>query len=155
MNRIFLCENEKNIRSVYCDDERVYTKAEVLSTPELFQNTEYIFSTWGMPQFTEEEIKRYLPSLKAVFYGAGSVQAFARPFLNCGVKVFSAWAANAVPVAEYTVAQILLAKPGVRSDSCNITLVPVSFPAIATGTQANPPLQKINAGFSRWITLIA
>ena len=109
MNRIYLCENEKNIRNVYGDNERVYTKAEVFSDPELFKNTEYVFSTWGIPQFTEEEIKRYLPSLKAVFYGAGSVQAFARPFLNCGVKVFSAWAANAVPVAEYTVAQIVLA----------------------------------------------
>ncbi len=117
MNRIFLCENEKNIRNVYCDDERVYTKAEVLSAPELFKNTAYVFSTWGMPKFTEEEIKRYLPSLKAVFYGAGSVQAFARPFLNCGVKVFSAWAANAVPVAEYTVAQIVLANKGFFSSS--------------------------------------
>lgn len=112
MNRIYLCENEKKIRKVYGDKERVYTKAEVLSAPELFQNTEYVFSTWGMPVFAEDEIKRCLPRLKAVFYGAGSVQAFARPFLNCGVKVFSAWAANAVPVAEYTVAQIVLANKG-------------------------------------------
>jgi len=50
--------------------------------------------------------------LKCVFYGAGTVQSFARPFLNCGVKVFSAWAANAVPVAEFTVAQIILANKG-------------------------------------------
>ena len=62
-----------------------------------------------MPEFTENEIKTYLPSLRAVFYGAGTVQAFARPILNSGVEVFSAWAANAVPVAEYTVAQIVLA----------------------------------------------
>ena len=62
-----------------------------------------------MPEFTEDEIKTYLPNLKAIFYGAGSVQSFARPFLNCGVRVFSAWAANAIPVAEFTVAQIILA----------------------------------------------
>ncbi len=117
MNRIYLCEKEKNIRNVYCDSGRVYTKAEVLSSPELFQNTEYVFSTWGMPVFTEEEIKRCLPRLKAVFYGAGTVQTFARPFLDCGVKVFSAWAANAVPVAEYTVAQIILANKGFFSSS--------------------------------------
>ena len=43
---------------------------------------------------------------------AGSVQYFARPFLNLGIKVFSAWAAKAVPVAEYTVAQIILAGKG-------------------------------------------
>lgn len=112
MNKIYLCENEKDIRRVYCDKERVYTKSEVLNDPETFKNVEYVFSTWGMPTFTEEEIKKYLPSLKAVFYGAGTVQSFARPFLNCGVKVFSAWAANAVPVAEYTVAQIILANKG-------------------------------------------
>ena len=117
MNKIYLCEKEENVRNVYCDTGRVYTKAEVLNTPELFQNTEYVFSTWGMPAFTEDEIKTYLPNLKAIFYGAGSVQSFARPFLNCGVRVFSAWAANAVPVAEYTVAQIILANKGFFSSS--------------------------------------
>ena len=63
-------------------------------------------------KLTEEEIRACLPSLQCVFYGAGTVQAFARPFLACGVKVFSAWAANAVPVAEMAVAQIILANKG-------------------------------------------
>ena len=121
MKTVILCEVPHHHSTVYapvvtnrlkaltdCDCAR-YGKADVLTTPAKFADTEYIFSTWGMPSFTEEEIKTYLPSLKAVFYGAGSVQGFARPFLNCGVKVFSAWAANAVPVAEYTVAQIILA----------------------------------------------
>ena len=79
---------------------------------EYLINTEIIFSTWGMTDFTEEELQQYFPRLKAVFYGAGSVQAFARPFLNRGITVVSAWAANAVPVAEYTLAQILLANKG-------------------------------------------
>lgn len=112
MEMIYLCEKQNAIRNVYCDEKRVYTKADVLNAPEAFKSTEYVFSTWGMPAFTEEEIKAYLPELKAVFYAAGSVQKFARPFLNCGVRVFSAWAANAVPVAEYTVAQIILANKG-------------------------------------------
>ena len=73
---------------------------------------EVAFSTWGMPNFTEDEIKKYMPKLKFLFYAAGSVQSFARPFLNCGVRVFSAFAANAVPVAEYTVSQIILAAKG-------------------------------------------
>ena len=71
-----------------------------------------IFSTWGMPAFSEEEIRQIFPKLEALFYAAGSVQSFARPLLNCGVTVFSAWAANGVPVAEYTVAQIILANKG-------------------------------------------
>ena len=90
----------------------VLTKEAVLADPAKTADTEYLFSTWTMPAFTEEEISRCFPSLRAVFYAAGSVQGFARPFLSRGVRVFSAWAANAVPVAEYAAAQILLANKG-------------------------------------------
>lgn len=88
------------------------TREEILAAPERFAEVEVIFSTWGMPKFSEEELAACLPSLRAVFYAAGSVQAFAREHLARGVRVFSAWASNAVPVAEYTVAQILLANKG-------------------------------------------
>lgn len=117
MKTIYLSEKVKAVKNVYGTDEAVYVKADVLKDPESFKDTEYIFSTWGMPVFSKDEIKEFLPSLKAVFYGAGSVQFFARPFLESGVKVFSAWAANAVPVAEYTVAQIILANKGFFSSS--------------------------------------
>ncbi len=124
MKAIFLCHNADNIFRVYNAEtlseltaltgieKKIYTKADVLNSPELFSDVELVFSTWGMPEFTEDEIKKYLPSLRCVFYGAGSVQYFARPFIKCGVKVFSAWAANAVPVAEMTVAEIILANKG-------------------------------------------
>lgn len=91
------------------------TREEVLAGDA--KDVSYIFSTWGMPQFTEDEIRSCLPSLKAVFYAAGSVRYFAEPFLHCGVSVFSAWAANAIPVAEYTVAQIILANKGFYNTS--------------------------------------
>ena len=68
---------------------------------------EVIFSTWGMMNFTPEQLDR-MPKLKAVFYAAGATDYFARPLLKRGIRVFSAWLANAVPVAEFTVAQILL-----------------------------------------------
>lgn len=121
MKAIFLCQNAASLRNVYHPtvvsrlqgtvelDPVCYVKANVLANPDCFTDVQVIFSTWGMPDFTEEEIRTYLPALRCVFYAAGSVQAFAKPFLHCGVRVFSAWAANAVPVAEYTVAQILLA----------------------------------------------
>ena len=73
---------------------------------------EALFATWGMPALSEEELADALPRLRAVFYAAGSVQAFARPLLARGVEVFSAWGENAVPVAEVAVAQILLANKG-------------------------------------------
>lgn len=124
MKAIFLCEKNDRIFRVYdadtiCElqkltniDKKIYSKADVLRAPNLFSDVAFVFSTWGMSEFTEEEIKSCFPSLKCVFYGAGSVQYFARPFLNCGIHVFSAWAANAVPVAEMTVAQIILANKG-------------------------------------------
>lgn len=80
------------------------------------RQAEVIWTTWGMEPFTVEQIEEYFPQVKAVFYCAGSVQHFARPFLEKGVRVFSAWAANAVPVSEFTLAEIILsAKGGFRS----------------------------------------
>ncbi len=90
----------------------IYDINELETRKDELNQVEYIFSTWGMFELNEAEIKTYLKSLKAIFYAAGTVKYFAEPFLNNGVKIFSAWAANAVPVAEFTVAQIILAGKG-------------------------------------------
>lgn len=124
MKSVFICENSETVKNVYNEnivcllektsglDKNIYSKRDILDAPYKFKDTEYIFSTWGMPKFSKEEISECFPLLKCVFYAAGTVQAFARPFLENNVKVFSAWAANAVPVAEYTSAQIILANKG-------------------------------------------
>ena len=123
MKAIFLCDSPKQLREVYTETaprlyeiaqlgEHIFSGEELLSGEADLGDVEYIFSTWGMPALSKEEIQTHLPSLRCVFYAAGTVQKFARPFLECGVKVFSAWAANAVPVAEYTLAQIILANKG-------------------------------------------
>jgi len=124
MEAIFLSGRKEDLAHVYENslmarlvaktnsEPVIYNKEEILQSPEQFQDTRFIFSTWGMPEFTEKEIRRLFPKLECVFYAAGTVQKFARPFLRCGVKVFSAWMANGIPVAEYTLAQILLANKG-------------------------------------------
>ena len=66
-----------------------------------------IFSTWGMINFSNEQLSK-MPKLEAVFYAAGATDAFAGPLLKNNIHLFSAWQANAVPVAEFTVAQIVL-----------------------------------------------
>ncbi|MBQ9079899.1 MAG: hydroxyacid dehydrogenase [Clostridia bacterium] len=121
---VFICDKPNKFREVFTADmikrigklteldTALYSRADVLACPERFAETEYIFSTWGMPVFSTNEIRNCFPSLKCLFYAAGTVQKFARPFLECECHVFSAWAANAVPVAEYTVSQILLANKG-------------------------------------------
>jgi len=103
-----------NIRGAFSDEQiggvPVRSEAEILASP--LPETEVVFSTWGMPAFDEETIARLFPRLKFIFYAAGTVQKFARPFLRCGVRICSAWAANAVPVAEFAAAQIVLANKG-------------------------------------------
>lgn len=94
------------------ETDNIISKGEFPEYKDILSRVEYAFSTWGMARFTKEEIREYLPNLKAVFYAAGSVQGFAREFIEEGVEVYSAWAANAVPVAEYTFAQIILATKG-------------------------------------------
>ena len=123
MKAIYLCDSKDNVRRVYAqkqqqrlcalteiDPDVVYTRQSIREAD--LRGVGAAFSAWGMPSLSEEEIEKYLPDLKEVYYGAGSVQSFARPFLNKGIRVFSAWQANAVPVVRYTVAQILLAVKG-------------------------------------------
>ena len=117
IQRVFSCETIAQLQAQAGLDEHIYTLQEVLDTPAQFRNVRFIFSTWGMAVMTEEQIKMCFPNLECVFYAAGTVQYFARPFLNCGVRVFSAWMANAVPVAEFCVAEILLANKGFYTTS--------------------------------------
>lgn len=77
---------------------------------------EVIFSCWGMLPLTSEQLEQ-LPNLKAVFYGSGSVAGFAEPFLERDILVSSGVAANAIPVAEFCLGQILLSCKGVWRNS--------------------------------------
>lgn len=115
MNRLFLAAQTENITNCYTPEqigESPVLSNEVFMKGSSYPEVEYLFSTWGMVVLTEEEILEKLPNLKAVFYGAGTVAYFAEPFLKLGIRVFSAWEANANPVAEFTTAQILLANKG-------------------------------------------
>jgi phosphoglycerate dehydrogenase-like enzyme len=77
-----------------------------------WQDVEFFFSTWGAPLLNQGQLEQYFPQLKAVFYAAGSVQRFARPYLERGIRIFCAADANAVPVIEFTTAEIILANKG-------------------------------------------
>jgi phosphoglycerate dehydrogenase-like enzyme len=72
---------------------------------------EVIFATWGMPNLSDQELAR-LPKLEAVFYAAGNVKAFAQQLVDHDIILVSAWAINAIPVAEMCLAQILLSLRG-------------------------------------------
>jgi phosphoglycerate dehydrogenase-like enzyme len=89
-----------------------FTEKELSRRAGELNDTQYIFSTWVMPKLSEKYIRKNLPNLRAVFYAAGSVKYFAEPFIACGVRIYSAASANAIPVAEFVTAQIILANKG-------------------------------------------
>ena len=127
---IFLCSQPSQIDYVYSPDRKARLaeltdlRPATVTPDELarggFSDVEIVFSTWGMPSLSEEELAQYLPKLKVVFYGAGATDGFVRPLLARGVKVLSAWQANAIPVAEFCVAQILLSLKGYFRNSREI-----------------------------------
>ncbi len=113
----FICQNESKIAAVYGKQRMDQIAAMSELYPEIIgkgnldsadlSSIECFFSTWGMPEFTDAQLDR-MPNLKAVFYAAGATDGFCRPLLARGIHVISAWRANAIPVAEFTVAQIIL-----------------------------------------------
>jgi len=91
-----------DIRAADLEDE------EFARQPELLASTELLMGTWGMPVLDAEFLAR-MPRLRGVFYGAGSVKGFTRDaFWERPLVLSAAPAANAVPVAEFTVAAIIL-----------------------------------------------
>lgn len=84
-----------------------YSGTSIRENLEVLREVEVIFSGWGGPRM-DEEFLRHAPNLKAVFYGAGSIKGIvSEAFWERGVIVTSSYAANAVPVAEFCLAQIL------------------------------------------------
>ncbi|MEV5070892.1 hydroxyacid dehydrogenase [Microbacterium sp. LMI12-1-1.1] len=94
-------------------DRIVAVHAEVL-TPELSaipastEDVEILITGWGAPRLDEATLAHW-PRLRAVVHAAGSVKRLVTPAVwERGIRVSSAAGANAVPVAEYTLAAILL-----------------------------------------------
>ena len=89
------------------NDGHVYERDDITTHPERFADVQLIFSGWGAPIF-DEELLQALPSLEAVFYGAGSVRKIVtEAFWAREILLTSAYQVNAVPVAEFTVASVI------------------------------------------------
>ncbi|WP_408612766.1 hydroxyacid dehydrogenase [Glycomyces luteolus] len=74
---------------------------------------EVVISSWGVPMLTDEALAG-APKLKAVLHAAGTVKwMIGKAGWERGLVVSSSSGANALPVAEYTLASILLAGKGI------------------------------------------
>lgn len=75
----------------------------------LLPRAEILLTGWGVPPVDEAVLER-APCLRAIAHAAGTVKNHVTPAcFRRGVRISSAAAANALPVAEYTLATILLA----------------------------------------------
>jgi len=72
------------------------------------RQADVIMATWGMPSLTPEFLAA-AENLKAVFYAAGSVKGFATDAaFERGIVISSARRVNAIAVAEYAAAVVVL-----------------------------------------------
>lgn len=119
MKKALYILDERSLDLIYGPEERaeiarlvdVYappqTATSVHEHPELLHDVQIIMSGWGAPRF-DAAFLAAAPHLEAVFYGAGSVRGIVTPeFWARRITICSAWAINAIPVAEYTLSQIL------------------------------------------------
>ncbi|MDP0497198.1 MAG: hydroxyacid dehydrogenase [Verrucomicrobiota bacterium JB024] len=90
------------------NDGRIHPAEDILAHPDDYRDVEIIFSGWGAPVM-DAKLLSALPSLKAFLYGAGSVRSLvSEEFWARGIRLTSAYTGNAIPVAEYTVACVVL-----------------------------------------------
>ena len=117
VNRVYGERNIARLQDVCCIKEGIYTAED--AEKGVLSDIEVIFSTWGMPCFTETQMSQ-MPNLKAVFYAAGATDSFCKPLFEHNVRLFSAWRANAIPVAEFALAQIILGLKNYFNISANL-----------------------------------
>ncbi len=83
-----------------------------LDTPDArrqLRDTEVLVTSWGCPELTAERLAD-APALRAVFHCAGSVRPFVTDEIwRRGIVVTNAADENAIPVAEFTVAAVVMA----------------------------------------------
>jgi phosphoglycerate dehydrogenase-like enzyme len=83
------------------------TRQSLVEHPSVLKHADVIFSGWGAP-LLDQVFLDAAPKLKAFFHAAGAVgYCVTDAVWDRGVLVTTANAANAVPVAEYTLATIL------------------------------------------------
>jgi phosphoglycerate dehydrogenase-like enzyme len=82
-------------------------RSKAIGHPELLAEMELLFSGWGAPR-VDQAFLDAAPKLKAIFYAGGAINGWATPAVwERGIVVTTANRANAIPVAEYTLATIL------------------------------------------------
>jgi phosphoglycerate dehydrogenase-like enzyme len=100
-------DEQRDIAELVDVAAEAYTPRYVHEHRELLAKVDFIFSGWGGPRLDAEFLDA-APELRVMFYGAGSAGGvLTDETWRRGIQLTTAAAANAIPVAEYTLATIL------------------------------------------------
>jgi phosphoglycerate dehydrogenase-like enzyme len=122
--RLFGAAGFERIHAVATLDEKLTISDFQQADPALLAAVDVLITGWGCPWIGAAELAA-MPRLRAVVHAAGTVKDHVSPDVwSRGIIVTTAAEANAYPVAEYTLAAILLAGKGV--------------PELARGYSADP-----------------
>lgn len=122
------------------------TKKELAENLSLLKDIEVIFSGWGGPKF-DKEVLAAAPHLKIVFYGAGTIKKIVTDeFWEKGIRITTANTANAIAVAEFTLAATIFGLKNTLRMNNKINETK-EFPA--------PGTRNIRGGFRAKIGLIS
>lgn len=107
---VLLDESMARLRAVAeLPDERPLERFDEPRAAELLARADVLLTGWACPPLTADVLDA-APHLALVAHAAGTVKDHVPPVVwERGIRVSSAAAANAVPVAEYTLAAVLFA----------------------------------------------
>lgn len=102
---VYTPETRKHIQSLIEIEDEVVD----LTTMPADDQVEVLLGGWGMQELTEEVLDK-LPNLKVIFYAAGTMKGIVTDGVwKRGIRITTANQANAQPVAEFALGQILIA----------------------------------------------
>ncbi|SEE67844.1 hydroxyacid dehydrogenase [Ruania alba] len=119
LETVFGPSEQQRLSDLLDIDDVHTTKESLLDSPRLSE-VEVLVGGWGTPRLTPELLDR-MPALRLVLYSAGSVRHLVtEEFWQRGIAVVSAADANNEPVAEYVLANTVLALTGEHRSSAHL-----------------------------------
>lgn len=107
MDKVYPDNIKKEIESLVDIKQKPMTSKEVEENIEVLKDIDVIFSSWGGPNLNKNFLD-HAPNLKIMFYGAGTIKKIVTDeSWERGIRITTANVANAIPVAEFTIASII------------------------------------------------
>jgi len=104
---LFDTSAQERLRGIVDLDDTLVTP-DLRAVPLTARDAEILITGWGAPRFDAPTLAEW-PNLRAIVHAAGTVKSLVTPELwERGIRVSSSAQANAYPVAEYTLAMILI-----------------------------------------------